>query len=216
MSLEKYKYIVVEGPIGVGKTSLARRIAAQTGAQSLMEQPQENPFLERFYRDSTRYALPTQMFFLFQRMNQLRDLTQGDLFSAPVVSDFLIDKDPIFAALTLADDELNLYRQMFDHFSQSAPRPDLVIYLQAAPATLAERIKRRGVPSESNISDGYLERLCESYSRFFHHYENTPLLMVNAEHLNPIERSDDFALLMQRIQRFENSSFNPFPPSTVS
>ena len=139
------------------------------------------------------------MFFLFQRMNQLRDLTQTDLFSAPVVSDFLIDKDPIFAALTLADDELNLYYQMFEHFSQSSPRPDLVIYLQATPATLAERIKRRGIPSESSISDSYLERLCESYSRFFHHYESSPLLIVNAEKLNPIEHSEDFELLMKRI-----------------
>lgn len=199
MNPDKYRYIVVEGPIGVGKTSLARRIAAETGAQPLLEQPQENPFLERFYRDSARYALPTQMFFLFQRMNQLRDLTQTDLFSAPVVSDFLIDKDPIFAALTLADDELNLYYQMFEHFSQSSPRPDLVIYLQAAPATLAERIKRRGVPSESSISDNYLERLCESYSRFFHHYESAPLLIVNAEKFNPVEHSEDFELLMKRI-----------------
>ena len=161
MNLDKYRFIVVEGPIGVGKTSLARRIAAETGAQALLEQPQENPFLQRFYKEAARYALPTQMFFLFQRMNQLRDLAQTDLFSIPVIADFLIDKDPIFAALTLADDELNLYHQMYEHFSQATPRPDLVIYLQATPGTLAERIKRRGIQSEASISDNYLERICE-------------------------------------------------------
>ena len=200
MNFDKYKYIVVEGPIGVGKTTLTRKIAEHSGAQTLLEQAQENPFLEKFYRDSTRYALPTQMFFLFQRMSQLRDLAQADLFNAPVLSDFLLDKDPIFAGLTLADDELNLYRQLYEHLRPQAPQPDLVIYLQAQPETLVERVKKRGVPMEAAISETYLYRLCESYSRFFYHYDAAPLLMVNTEHLNPIERDEDFDLLLTRIK----------------
>ncbi|OGQ50698.1 MAG: deoxyadenosine kinase, partial [Deltaproteobacteria bacterium RIFCSPLOWO2_02_FULL_53_8] len=152
------------------------------------------------YRDSARYALPAQMFFLFQRMNQLRDLTQTDLFSSPVVSDFLLDKDPIFASLTLGDDELNLYRQLYDHLRPQAPVPDLVIYLQAQPETLIDRVKKRGVAMETGISETYLYRLCESYSRFFYHYDAAPLLMINTEHLNPIERTEDFDLLLTRIR----------------
>jgi deoxyadenosine/deoxycytidine kinase len=199
MSLDKYKYVVVEGPIGVGKTTLARKLADSFNAQTLLELPQENPFLERFYRDSARYALPTQMFFLFQRMNQLRDLAQTDLFDTRVVSDFLLDKDPIFARLTLGDDELNLYQQLYDHLRPQAPEPDLVIYLQAQPETLIERVRKRGLPMEAGISEIYLYRLCESYSRFFYHYDAAPLLIVNTENLNPIERDDDFALLLKRI-----------------
>lgn len=194
------KYIVVEGPIGVGKTSLTRKLAEHWNAQTLLELPQENPFLEKFYRDATRYALPTQLFFLFQRLNQLRDMTQADLFGTPVVSDFLLDKDPIFARLTLDDDELNLYRQLYDHLRPQAATPDLVIYLQAQPETLIDRVKKRGIAMESGISEIYLYRLCESYSRFFYHYETTPLLIVNTEHLNPIERDEDFKLLITRIQ----------------
>lgn len=199
MNFDKYQYVVVEGPVGVGKTSLTHKLAEAFGAQTLFELPQENPFLERFYRDSARYALPAQMFFLFQRMNQLRDLAQTDLFNARMVSDFLLDKDPIFARLTLGDDEFNLYRQLYEHLRPQAPQPDLVIYLQAQPETLIERVKKRGVPMEAAISETYLYRLCEGYSRFFYHYEAAPLLIVNTEHLNPVERDEDFELLLARI-----------------
>lgn len=200
MNFDKYRYIVVEGPIGVGKTTLTQKIAEGFGAQTLLELPQENPFLEKFYKDSARYALPTQMFFLFQRLNQLRDLAQADLFNGPVVSDFLLDKDPIFARLTLGDDELNLYRQLYDHLRPQVPLPDLVIYLQAQPETLIDRVKKRGIPMERGISESYLYRLCESYSNFFYHYDAAPLLIVNNENLNPIERDGDFDLLLKQIQ----------------
>jgi len=199
MNFDKYRYVVVEGPIGVGKTTLVRKLAESFRAQVLLELPEENPFLEKFYRDTARYALPTQMFFLFQRMNQLRELAQTDMFDTRVVSDFLLDKDPIFARLTLGDDELNLYRQLYEHLRPQAPTPDLVIYLQAQPETLVERVKRRGVPMEAGISENYLYLLCESYSRFFYHYDAAPLLTVNTEHLNPIERDEDFELLLSRI-----------------
>lgn len=199
MNVDQTKYIVVEGPIGVGKTTLARKLADKFDAQTLLELPEENPFLEKFYRDPVHYALPTQMFFLFQRMNQLRNLAQTNAFSTRVVSDFLLDKDPIFAHLTLNDDELHLYQQLYDHLRPQSAPPDLVIYLQAQPETLVDRVRKRGVPMEAGLSEHYLHRLCESYSRFFYHYDGAPVLIVNTEHLNPIERDVDFALLLQRI-----------------
>jgi deoxyadenosine/deoxycytidine kinase len=197
----KYRYVVIEGPIGAGKTSLARRIAQRFGAHTLLEQPEANPFLERFYRDRARFALPTQLFFLFQRVQQLGDLRQQDLFRTVVVADFLLEKDPLFARLTLADDELKLYEQLLAQLRPQAPNPDLVIYLQAPVDRLIERVTRRGNPIESGITESYLQSLAESYARFFHQYEAAPVLIVNTEHLNPIERDADFELLLGRIER---------------
>lgn len=199
MSLDRFQYIVVEGPIGAGKTTLTRRLAESTGGQAMLELPQENPFLEKFYRDPSRHALSTQMFFLFQRLNQLRDLKQTDMFGGRIISDFLLDKDPIFARLTLGDDELHLYQQLYDHLRPQAPAPDLVIYLQAQPETLVDRVRKRGIAMEAGISEAYLYRLCESYSRFFYHYDASPLLIVNTENLNPVERDQDFNLLLRRM-----------------
>ncbi len=200
MNFDTYKYVVVEGPIGVGKTTLASKIAARFEAQTLLEEPAENPFLERFYKDSARYALPAQMCFLFQRVNQLRAMARADLFNARVVSDFLLDKDPLFARLTLDNDELDLYHQLYEHVQPQAPTPDLVVYLQASPETLIDRVRKRGVSIESGISEPYLNRLCESYSRFFHDYDKAALLIVNTEHVNPIGRDEDFELLMAHIK----------------
>jgi len=197
----RYRHIVIEGPIGAGKTSLARKLAQRTGAQLLLEQPDANPFLERFYRNSARYALPTQLFFLFQRVGQLAELAQLDLFHRLVVGDFLLDKDPLFARLTLADDELKLYEQMLAHMAPQAPTPDLVIYLQADTDTLVERVSRRGNPIEAGIKENYLRALSESYARFFHQYDAAPVLVVNTEHLNPIDSDGDFALLLSRIDK---------------
>lgn len=199
MNFDTYKYVIVEGPIGIGKTTLASRIATRFGAQTLLERPTENPFLERFYKDAARFALPAQISFLFQRVNQLQAMARADLFDAQVVSDFLLDKDPLFARLTLPDDELDLYNQLYEHVHPQAPTPDLVIYLQASPETLIDRIRKRGIAIENGISEPYLTRLCESYSRFFHDYDKAPLLIVNAEHLNPIGSDEDFELLLTHI-----------------
>ncbi|MGZ8255602.1 MAG: deoxynucleoside kinase [Burkholderiaceae bacterium] len=197
----KYRHVVIEGPIGAGKTSLARRLAERVGAHMLLEQPQDNPFLERFYRDSARHALATQMFFLFQRVQQLAELKQLDLFKSAIVSDFLLEKDRLFARLTLADDELRLYEQMHEQLKPGTASPDLVIYLQARPETLVERVGRRGNPIEAGISETYLRALADSYTRFFHAYEAAPVLIVNTEHLNPVDRDADFELLLDRIDK---------------
>lgn len=197
----KYHYIVIEGPIGAGKTSLAAKLALRYSAQTLLEQPEANPFLERFYRNQPRYALPTQLFFLFHRIQQLSAITQLDLFRTSVVADFLLEKDPLFARLTLADDELKLYDQIFAQLKPQAPLPDLVIYLQAPADSLVDRVIRRGNPIEFGISETYMRALSASYAQFFHQYDSAPVLIVNTENLNPIERDEDFELLVSRIEK---------------
>lgn len=203
---DKYRYIVVEGPIGAGKTSLARALSAHFQTRLLLEDAEENPFLPRFYRDMRRYALPTQLFFLFQRSQQLQELAQEDLFANKVtVSDFMLDKDPIFAKLTLTDDEYLLYQQIYRQLEPQVPQPDLLIYLQAAPEVLIERVKKRGLAFEKSISENYLSDLAQSYSRFFYNYTGAPLLIINSENLNFVDDRNDFELLLDRVKNMRGS-----------
>ena len=195
----KHRYLVVEGPIGCGKTTLAERLAERAGADTLLEDASANPFLPQFYRDMRRYALPTQLFFLFQRVGQLESLKQPDLFAKPTVADFSLGKDPLFARLTLEDAEYQLYLRIFDHVRPQAPTPDLVIYLQASVATLAARVRKRGNPIEAGIGDDYLRRLSEAYSRYFYDYTESPILIVNSERFNFVDTPEHLDLLVQRI-----------------
>ncbi len=213
MSQENPGYIVVEGPIGVGKTSLAKRLAKSFNTELLLEGADENPFLQRFYKDPKAAALPTQLFFLFQRAQQVQALRQGDMFRPVRVADFLIEKDKLFAQLTLDDDELRLYDQAYQHLALDAPPPDLVIYLQAPVNVLLERINKRSRDYEQHIDADYLQRLVDAYARFFHQYNDAPLLIVNATEINLVDSDMDYNALLEQIGKVNSGRhyFNPLP-----
>jgi deoxyguanosine kinase len=197
----QFRYIAVEGPIGVGKTSLARRLAETFGATLILEQAAENPFLERFYRNPRAAAFPAQLYFLFQRTQQLQGLNQSDLFSPVRVADYLLAKDQLFARITLDEAEFNLYQLVYSKLGVAAPKPDLVIYLQAPVDVLLARIARRGIAFEQQIERAYLTRLNEAYSRFFHEYDEAPLLIVNAASMDPIGNQADYEDLLVAVSR---------------
>ncbi|WP_133650229.1 deoxynucleoside kinase [Paraburkholderia flava] len=203
-----FRYLAIEGPIGVGKTSLAKRLAGRWSMNTLFERPQDNPFLERFYRDTSRYALATQLHFAMQRAQQAQEVGAAYATGTPLVADFMTQKNEIFARLTLPDDEWQLYRSLAARIDapasegspRGAPSPDLVVYLQASPEVLFSRIQKRAIPMELQIPDAYLRALCDAYNDFFYHYDRTPVLTVNAEHLNPLDSDADLALLIERIE----------------
>lgn len=207
------RYIAVEGPIGVGKTTLSKRLAETLNYPLLLEPASENPFLDRFYRDPKANALPTQLFFLLHRLQQMQDISSGDLVEPNLVADFLLEKDRLFAELTLDADEYKLYEQIYASMRVSAPTPDLVIYLQAPTRVLQHRIRARGIQYEKYIDEGYLERLTDSYAQFFHFYEDAPLLIVNAAELDLADNQNHYDELLEEIlaKRTPRQYFNPHP-----
>jgi deoxyadenosine/deoxycytidine kinase len=215
--LPPQRYIVVEGPIGVGKTSLAKRLAGTLEAELVLEQDAQNPFLERFYRNPKSGALPAQLFFLFQRAQQIGSLKQQDLFAPRRVGDYLFEKDRLFAGLTLDAAEMNLYEQVASRLDVDPPRPDLVVYLQAPVETLLQRIAKRGISYENSIDAAYLTRLNDAYARFFHEFDKAPLLIVNAANIDPVQNVGDYEELVGAIRRMKKGRmyYNPLRHGTI-
>lgn len=210
-------YIAIEGPIGVGKTTLTKRLAETFNYDILLELAEDNPFLPKFYQNQRQAAFQTQLFFLMQRAQQIQSIRQNDLFQPVRVADFLIDKDRLFAELTLDDDELKLYDQVYQHLTIDAPVPDLVIYLQAPSKVLLERIEKRGVQFEQRMDKHYLERLNEAYLNFFHYYDAAPLLIVNAEVIDLVNNEADYRQLVDYILNIKSGRhyFNPAPAQAI-
>ncbi len=208
---EKYPYIVVEGPIGSGKSTLAKLLATQFQANMFPEKAERNPFLPKFYEDMQHYALPTQLFFLFQRANQINELKQKDFFKNGVVADFFLQKDPIFARLNLDNEEFKLYNQIYKHLEIKAPTPDLVIYLQTPVDLLRQRVEKRNIRYEQRISTEYLERIAESYSSYFHNNHNSNVLIVNNQNLDLLKDKSSLNMLVERILTISSirEYFNP-------
>ena len=213
MAARDFRYIVVEGPIGVGKTTLAKRLAGSLGGEALLEAPGDNPFLPRFYQDPRTNALPTQLSFLFQRVRQLEGTRQSDLFAPVRVGDFMIEKDRLFAELTLDADELALYRQVYERIAGAAVTPDRVIYLQAPVDVLLARIAARGIAYEEDMDPRYLDRVVAAYTHFFHHYEAAPLVIVNAAEIDFAHGDADYAQLFDLLQSISGGRhyLNPLP-----
>ena len=201
--LDRFGHIAIEGPIGVGKSTLARRLGQHLGAELLLEKAEENPFLERFYRDPRAHAFQTQLFFLFQRVQQMQEVVQTGMFSRGIVSDFIFDKDALFARMNLDDEEYRLYAQIQAQMAQGLPRPGLIVWLQAQPATLIERIRRRGIAMEQGVDEAYLSRLCDAYVEHFRGHEGAAVLTVVTEDFNPAGRDEDFDRLLAHLETFE-------------
>jgi deoxyguanosine kinase len=204
-------YIVIEGPIGIGKTTLAKKLAERFNAEQIFEEAEENPFLDKFYSEPENGALPAQLFFLFNRHKQLKKACQADMFSPTIISDFLFEKDRLFARLTLSEDELTLYEQVYNNLSVQQVQPDLVIYLQAQPGTLIKRIRQRGRANERGINPLYLEEICGAYTEFFHYYDQSPVLIVNSSGLDIVNNEAHLDELIEQIRQPNTGRqyFNP-------